>query len=220
MANISSDPSYSYVNEQNVDEELKCPICFEPLVSPVVCQNCRNTFCRGCVESLNQCPLCVGHLRPLQEPPRLLTSLLGKLTVKCNVCSKVVKRGDFINHSDSECPVPCVWGCEEILTRSALCSHNETCPRIEVSCHANDVGCSFKAYRTVIDAHLSTCPFLALRSLLLTQQTRIQQLEAQIKQLEQPSSNQRLRLPLTIKFKSHHEPPPSSKPKKKETKIF
>jgi len=201
-------PAYSYVNEQAVDEELKCPVCFDPLVTPAVCQNCRNTFCRKCVESQTKCPICRGNVHPLQEPPRLLLNLLGKLPVKCNVCSKEVKRGELSSHAQHECPITCSWGCDALLTRATLTSHKDVCPYKLIQCQASDVGCTFTAPRTSVDNHLSNCPFIVLRPLLQAQQARIQELEDKVRNLERLNLTQqpRKRLPLTIKFSTPHQP--------------
>jgi len=203
-----STPTYSYVNEQAVDEELKCPVCFDPLVTPAVCQNCRNTFCRKCVESLTRCPICRGNVHPLQEPPRLLLNLLGKLLVKCNVCSKEVKRGDLSSHTLHECPINCTWGCDALLTRATLSSHKDVCPYKLIQCQASDVGCTFTAPRMSVDNHLNNCPFIVLRPLLQAQQARIQELEDKVRNLERLNLSQqpRKRLPLTIKFGTAPQP--------------
>jgi len=200
-------PTYSYTNEQTVDEELKCPVCLEPLVSPAVCSYCRNTFCRTCVESEKMCPICRGNVS-LQEPPRLLLNLLGKLTVKCNVCSKEVKRGDFSTHVMQECPIKCSWGCNAIVTRSTLETHKNVCPYKMIQCLASDVGCTFVSTKSSMDNHLRICPYLNLQPLLQAQQNRIQQLEKKVQTLEKLNNitqNSQLKRPLTIKF----TPPPA-----------
>jgi len=203
----SAQPTYAYVNELDIDDELKCPVCFDPLLVPAVCQNCRNTFCRACVEFLTKCPFCREDVHPLQEPPRLLLNLLGKLSVKCNVCFKQVRRADFQSHTHDECPISCLWGCDAILTRATLSGHQDSCPYMSVPCKASDVGCTLVAPRMSVDSHLSTCPFWAVRPLLLSQQTRIQLLEEKVQDLESrqllgTSAPQTKKLPLTIKFNS------------------
>jgi len=173
---LPSLPTYSYTNEQSVDMELKCPICYDPFLSPSVCQHCRNTFCRKCVETLTRCPVCRGNIS-LQEPPRLLLNLLGKLTVTCNVCSKEVKRGDFDSHVNQECPIKCNWGCDALVTRATLDGHKDVCTYKLITCQANDVGCNFTSPRMSMENHELGCPYLVLRPMLQAQQSKIQQLE-------------------------------------------
>jgi len=213
-------PTYSYTNEQSVDMELKCPICYDPFLSPSVCKHCRNTFCRKCVESLTRCPVCRGVIS-LQEPPRLLSNLLGKLTVTCNVCTKEVKRADFDLHVTQDCPIKCNWGCDAMVTRASLVSHQDVCTYKSIQCQANDVGCNFTSPRMSMSDHELVCHYLALRQVLQAQQTKIQRLEKKVQQLQQNAASpqqqqQTIRLPLVLKFSSPRSvPPPSSTPRRR-----
>ncbi len=53
------DPDYLYVNEDNIDEELKCPICFIPFIESILHNHCDNSFCKECIKKINyKCPFC------------------------------------------------------------------------------------------------------------------------------------------------------------------
>ncbi len=53
--------TYEYMDENKIDDELKCTICTQPFQKPV-CLSCQHTFCRECIELwLNEhhsCPTC------------------------------------------------------------------------------------------------------------------------------------------------------------------
>eukprot|EP01124_Arcella_intermedia_P023313 TRINITY_DN3682_c3_g1_i1.p1 TRINITY_DN3682_c3_g1~~TRINITY_DN3682_c3_g1_i1.p1 ORF type:complete len:293 (+),score=2.34 TRINITY_DN3682_c3_g1_i1:81-959(+) len=203
---ILEDPRFEYVNEQEIEEELKCSICLEPFFCPAVCKNCRNTFCRVCVEMLSNCPLCRGEMHPLQEPPRLIFNLLAKLKVKCTTCSKHVQRGDFPSHIYYDCPIECRAGCPDRLTRATISQHKEVCPFEILPCSSSDVGCVFFGPRVQVNEHIQTCPFFALKPLLLAYQNRIVLLENRVREIERDCPGTAgtagpPKIPITIRFK-------------------
>jgi hypothetical protein len=61
---MADDSGYEYMNEESINELLKCPVCFKPFVDPVSirCRTKPHTFCRHCIEERTRdnssCPKC------------------------------------------------------------------------------------------------------------------------------------------------------------------
>ncbi len=64
-----TDFIYEYINEDKIDDELKCQvICFKPLINPIYHINCNNTFCDKCIENLQyKCPICSSNISDIAE---------------------------------------------------------------------------------------------------------------------------------------------------------
>ena len=86
-----ADPiEYDYVNE-NMDEDLKCCMCLEPFIDPVL-GPCDHTYCRACIVksfSTNgsaNCPLCQQTVSEsdLTKVRGSVPRMLGKLVVRCS----------------------------------------------------------------------------------------------------------------------------------------
>ncbi|XP_020781348.1 ligand of Numb protein X 2a [Boleophthalmus pectinirostris] len=106
----SENHLYNYRLE--VDDDLVCHICLQPLVQPLDTP-CGHTFCARCLRSFLQdrdfCPLDRAHLQ-LQACRRssiLVHKLLDKLSVSCPltpVCSLSMPRCDLEAHLKHRCP--------------------------------------------------------------------------------------------------------------------
>jgi Ras-related C3 botulinum toxin substrate 1 len=88
--------NYSYVNEDDIDDDLLCTVCFEPFEDGVMhsIAQCRNCFCRACISSVADCPLCrapvsATDIAPL---PRMMHNILNALKIQCNDCEAVITR--------------------------------------------------------------------------------------------------------------------------------
>lgn len=130
---------YDYTDE--VDEDVTCHICLQPLVTPLDTP-CGHTFCRPCLLSFlkvqQNCPV---DRKPLSQqlcsPSSLvLKKLLEKLKVKCpNVdhCQMEMQRGDLEDHLKYRCPgnwVSCphsTSGCEYRGPQRSMAAHTTAC---------------------------------------------------------------------------------------------
>mmetsp|Transcript_17515 Transcript_17515/g.31278 ORF Transcript_17515/g.31278 Transcript_17515/m.31278 type:complete len:93 (+) Transcript_17515:183-461(+) len=65
LSKVLDADKFLYVNEENVDEELLCSVCFTAFVEPVIHEMCGVTFCRECVDNqwITTCPSCRGPIR-------------------------------------------------------------------------------------------------------------------------------------------------------------
>ncbi|KAK6972750.1 E3 ubiquitin-protein ligase LNX-like isoform X1 [Biomphalaria glabrata] len=135
--------THLYDYHQQVDEDLMCQICLQPLVTPVDTQ-CGHTFCSRCIHNYlvlqQQCPVDrkALTLSDCQPSSILVRRLLDKLLVVC----------------------PNVDYCEEVLTRCELEAHLlHRCRGAVTRCIKSSLGCSFQGPRSALQSHLWECPY-------------------------------------------------------------
>ncbi|XP_035826009.1 ligand of Numb protein X 2 [Aplysia californica] len=135
--------THLYDYHQQVDEDLMCHICLQPLVSPIDTA-CGHTFCGRCIHNyLNlqqQCPIDRKPLtvKECQPSSILVRRLLDKLLVVC----------------------PNVDYCEEVLTRCELEAHLlHRCRGAVTRCIKSSLGCNFQGPRSALQSHLWECPY-------------------------------------------------------------
>lgn len=121
--------SYTYLNEDEIDVELKCSICADPFEIPMNCKYCGNTYCEKCImqwlEQQSSCPSCRkfgNNFLPVIS--RVVINQLNRLIVQCKLCQQMnIQRSNFTDHINSTCPKQiilctdqCGWkGCRENL---------------------------------------------------------------------------------------------------------
>ena len=128
--------TYTYINEDQIDVELKCTICDDPFQSPMNCKICGNTYCQECImkwmgQQLS-CPSCreMGNLF-LPVISRVVLNQLNRLLVQCTLCQQTnIQRSNINDH------ISC------------------TCPKQTVNCTDN---CGWKGFRENLQEHLITC---------------------------------------------------------------
>ncbi|CAF1181023.1 unnamed protein product [Adineta ricciae] len=127
---------YRYINENQIDVELKCSICDEPLQSPVNCRSCGYTYCQGCIEKWMtrqaSCPSCRQQGNQfLPVISRVVLNQLNRLLVQCDLCERSnIERGNFNDHMSSTCPkqiVDCTDNCGWKGMRENLEEHVQRC---------------------------------------------------------------------------------------------
>ncbi|XP_072914106.1 ligand of Numb protein X 2b [Hemitrygon akajei] len=101
---------YDYQDE--VDDELVCHICLQPLLQPLDTP-CGHTFCFKCLENFLQeqdfCPMDRKklHFQHCRKSSLLVRNLLDKLVVHCPFqldCDKVMQRCELDPHLQNRCP--------------------------------------------------------------------------------------------------------------------
>ena len=110
-----------------VDDNLMCPICHSPFVSPAALK-CQHIFCRQCLsEALSHqqdsktCPTCrrPTSTNSMVTLPKVVCRMLEELRVKCPLafkgCNEIIPRGSVQTHLDRYC------GYEEVLCPSEDC---------------------------------------------------------------------------------------------------
>ncbi|KAL7623918.1 hypothetical protein AAE478_005475 [Parahypoxylon ruwenzoriense] len=135
--------------EGNIDENLICPICRVPFVSPVITA-CDHVFCHKCIaqaHALN--PVCPVDRLPLKlvsetrPAPKIVLNQLDNLSVRCPYwlrgCSMIVSRSLVENHVARYCdkaPVPCPHpSCDKTVARKDI---SKGCLHYDVKCEYCD----------------------------------------------------------------------------------
>ena len=158
----TSVDQYSYVTEDQIDSELKCSVCNQPFVQPMVGKQCEHTFCKVCIDNWYQqnfsCPLCRMNtpFKPLTT--RIVLSQLDRLLVRCSHCHQNnIERGNFDDHIQHQCR------------------------QVNVRCKAADLKCTWTGKRQELMEHSAICPLLQIRPVI--QELR-SELSAQAYQLQ------------------------------------
>ena len=103
---ISPDDIYNKNEVEKMKELLKCPICFNILISPVQCNKCNNCFCKLCIDKYQdskiKCPFRCEF--PLYLENKFVKNVLAILKFKCkNGCNQIIKYDDLEKHYEEEC---------------------------------------------------------------------------------------------------------------------
>ncbi|EFC40564.1 predicted protein [Naegleria gruberi] len=105
----SLTPDYIYLDENNIEKDLICSLCYHPFIDPIMHSTCENMFCSSCVKKVigNKCPLCKGEnfTSNCSSVPRFVTNKLLQLKVECSMCKGAVARGDLKDHQEKYCPL-------------------------------------------------------------------------------------------------------------------
>jgi hypothetical protein len=97
---------YEYMDEDVIDDNLKCIICTQPFQSPISLA-CQHTFCQFCIETWiktnSSCPICRRSFGIKYEVTKVTNSSvineLDGLLVRCLRCKKInIKRNNFKKH--------------------------------------------------------------------------------------------------------------------------
>lgn len=131
--------------EGNVDENLICPICRVPFISPVITA-CDHVFCHNCIvqaHALN--PVCPVDRLPMKlvsetrSAPKIIHNQLDNLSVRCpnssRGCGLIVSRSLVENHVARYCDktlVPCPHpSCDKTVVRKDI---SKGCLHYDVKC--------------------------------------------------------------------------------------
>jgi hypothetical protein len=161
---------YEYINEESINDRLKCAVCTRPFVNPVLtkCKDKKHTFCLECIEDWlkrdRSCPICREQLNNedltyITDGP--IIDLLDELKIRCKLCQQTgLERGNFSDHI------------------------NKACSRMNISCPSSDIKCPWTGSRDQLDKHLKTCIFNPLRPLITQLQEQIGRLRSENEQLK------------------------------------
>ncbi|CAF1424067.1 unnamed protein product [Rotaria sp. Silwood1] len=127
---------YTYINEDQIDLELKCIICNKPLQLPVNCTKCGQTICQKCFNLCRKqqlsCPFCrQDGSQFVPVITRIVFNQLNHLLVQCSLCQQTnIRRGNFADHIAYTCVkqiVPCTNKCGWKGRRENLENHLIRC---------------------------------------------------------------------------------------------
>ena len=133
--------NHLYDYPDNLDDDLLCRICLQPLVDPVDTP-CGHTFCYICLKGhMRMQRTCPADRQPIREkdvkPSSLLVRrILDKLTVVC----------------------PNNAYCDHTVPRSSMEVHlRYQCPGSYIHCPREEGGCQFIGPRCQLEEHLWSC---------------------------------------------------------------
>lgn len=103
-----------YINEEHIEnkdyyyqikDEITCQICFGIIYKPRQCTNCRNVYCKICLENwnnrLNYCPNKCPNVK--YSKCSSIAQKLSLLKIICKNCNKIIEYDDMENHVLSQC---------------------------------------------------------------------------------------------------------------------
>ena len=103
-----------FMNEQTVlkddvyntiKDSLICPICKDLIISPMMCMNCQNSFCKKCIEKWTirdkKCPNRCQY--PNYRKSLTISQLLSKIKIVCIKCNSTIEYDEMIKHIYSKC---------------------------------------------------------------------------------------------------------------------
>uniref|UniRef100_A0A7N6BJ00 Ligand of numb-protein X 1 n=1 Tax=Anabas testudineus TaxID=64144 RepID=A0A7N6BJ00_ANATE len=105
------EENHEYLYKDEVDDDLVCHICLQPLVRPLDTP-CGHTYCQECLTSFllesDFCPVCRTPLmlQNCRKTSLLVQKLLDKLPVACpftDHCTEILSRGDLEDHIKIRC---------------------------------------------------------------------------------------------------------------------
>lgn len=156
--------SLNYVTD--VDTNLLCPICHDPLVDPVTTP-CDHTFCYRCIRrSIASSPS--GTTCPIDREPliwsecfsaaRLIRTQLNSLIVTCPFsprgCTKELRREVIEKHATTECQYrEFLCPDEECTKKLSFKPTDDVCRHREIDCTL----CDEKIEETESEQHLLSC---------------------------------------------------------------
>ncbi|UJR14531.1 hypothetical protein I4U23_001527 [Adineta vaga] len=151
---------YEYMNENEIDIELKCVICKQPFQIPVSLRRCHHTFCKDCIQTWftrsHTCPICrqyaINHVR--QNHRLVLTSPFVSINTQVVL--------DQLDHLLIRCLL-----CNEInIQRCHWQNHQKHCTKKSIQCPAADIKCQWIGSQDALLIHLNTCAFYQVRPLI------------------------------------------------------
>lgn len=178
-SSLENGVHFSYVNENAIEGDLRCPMCHQVFSDPQMFQ-CGDMFCSKCINVLKtehesskkasgmNCPSCSTDVTSTLAVPRMISNMLGNLKVTCCTCNKEMSRAAFTNHYWNDCEINCPHKCGANMMRARLADHEHSeCPNKPIKCTAWDVGCEHACHHTLLAQHTQVCAFVQLRPVLL-----------------------------------------------------
>src|SRR5947199_276474 len=136
--------SFKYINEDSIEPELKCPICFDPFVNPKCHIDCGIIFCEKCIKT-NRCSICKKsntNYRTIIEKP--LLNMIKKLKVECNYCNEIFVNEVYKNHSCPNQIIKCKYNCKYEKERKYINKHEKKCIERIINCELCDIQIKYK----------------------------------------------------------------------------
>jgi len=91
---------FKYVDEEKIDGDFKCAVCFEPLYIPVSSIKCGHTYCKACIINLSKCPICRADItsNDIIDSAIIIKKYVNSLKVYCPRCNNTYERSSLNDH--------------------------------------------------------------------------------------------------------------------------
>ena len=145
-------------------EAWVCPVCLQNFDEPFSLPQCTHTFCKGCIQGIVR----NTATRPAQPDS---SQPVPPTTPHCPLCRLEFTPADvrpnhplFHEMQDARirCPNP---RCGAIYSPLQTKRHQDECPYAIALCHHQPHGCTFRAPRKDLPAHLALCPYEQIKGL-------------------------------------------------------
>ena len=103
-----------YINENcvikneiysSLESSIFCIICLDIIIEPVMCVNCKNVYCKHCIDEWSKknikCPNRCEN--PNYQKSVALYKLLSQLSFNCKYCKKIISYNEMEKHRLSKC---------------------------------------------------------------------------------------------------------------------
>eukprot|EP00873_Tetraselmis_striata_P040966 jgi/Tetstr1/461230/TSEL_000584.t1 len=157
---------FLYANEDSVQEELLCSVCFSAFVEPVIHDLCGVTFCRDCIDNrwISSCPSCRGPVRKENiHVNRMAMKMVEKLVVYCPRCNDQMTRAELELHLKKCVVKECPAGCGALIAPKHLQSHLEGCSARIQACPGAPHCCTRQLTKAQLLQHQPNCTFVRAR---------------------------------------------------------
>ena len=129
--------SFIDINDINIINEFKCPICLDIVYKPEICSKCGTLFCKKCYQiykmktNENYCPICHSRNTISDNVSNSIINILNSFQLKCifNGCNEILSLKDFKKH---------VFNCKYGLYKCSDCNFKGNF--IEIEEHIKNCG--------------------------------------------------------------------------------
>ena len=86
-----------------IKDSITCPICYNILKEPVMCMKCQNSFCKKCVDKMENIKCPNKCEEPNYQKSMMKINILVKLKFKCKYCKSIMSYEDALKHKNVCC---------------------------------------------------------------------------------------------------------------------
>jgi hypothetical protein len=141
------------INDNDIDDDLLCSICYEMMNDPSGCGNCSARFCFSCLKRVTELAMLQQRQTPGTTGP--------PMPPRCPVCRAEIAHPDDIARDPNLRqriellpPVPCRYqGCQARVRIHQISIHETICPHVKMNCRFHTFGCPWSGKRLELHRH-------------------------------------------------------------------
>jgi len=178
---------FKYFEEDKIDLDYICVICHCPLFLPVSNIKCGHTFCKSCIPSLTQCPICRINIISVDfvDAPIIIKKLVNSLKVYCPRCNNTIVERSGLDFHLKTCAILCPFGCGMHFSPALQKTHEENeCQNMITKCPAYNLFCDWKGQRRYFQEHIQKCQFIAQSSIITILKNILEEQQREMKEMK------------------------------------